>query len=127
VYQAKREEGGVHPKMPSPAVERAWDTAVRKWSELTDLEAENRLPETAEPESGLVWPMYRWARGKELRECLRGTDLAAGDFVRWAKQVIDSLDQLAKIPDLPRPLARRCHEAVDAVRRGVVAYSSVAD
>ena len=55
------------------------------------------------------------------------TDLAAGDFVRWAKQVIDSLDQLAKIPDLPRPLARRCHEAVDAVRRGVVAYSSVAD
>lgn len=127
VYQAKREDKGVHPKLPSPAMERAWDTAVRCWSELTDLEVANRLPETAEPESGLVWPMYGWARGKELKDCLRGTDLAAGDFVRWAKQVIDTLDQLAKVPDLPTPLARNCRDAVLAVRRGVVAYSSVAD
>ncbi|MFB0834245.1 DEAD/DEAH box helicase [Arthrobacter halodurans] len=127
VYQAKREDKGVHPKLPSPAMERAWDTAVRQWSELTDREVANRLPETAEPESGLIWPMYRWAKGHELRECLRGTDLAAGDFVRWAKQVIDTLDQLAKVPDLPRPFARTCREAVDAVRRGVVSYSSVAD
>ena len=127
VYQAKREEGGVAPKMPSPAIDRAWDTAVRAWSELTDLEEANRLPQTAEPESGLVWPMYRWARGKDLKECLRGTDLAAGDFVRWAKQVIDTLDQLAKVPDLPRPLARQCIAAVESVRRGVVAYSSVAE
>ena len=115
------------PKMPSPAIEKAWDTAVRAWSGLTDLEEANRLPQTAEPESGLVWPMYRWARGKDLKECLRGTDLAAGDFVRWAKQVIDTLDQLAKIPDLPRPLARQCITAVESVRRGVVAYSSVAE
>ncbi|MGJ9401998.1 DEAD/DEAH box helicase [Arthrobacter sp. KK5.5] len=127
VYQAKREDGGVHPKLPSPAMERAWDTSVRAWSDLTDLEVANRLPETAEPESGLVWPMYGWARGKDLKDCLRGTDLAAGDFVRWAKQVIDTLDQLAKVPDLPTPLARTCRDAVSAVRRGVVAYSSVAD
>ncbi|MDN6301248.1 MAG: RNA helicase, partial [Micrococcaceae bacterium] len=97
------------------------------WSELTDLEEANRLPETGEPDSGLVWPMYLWARGKDLKDCLRGTDLAAGDFVRWAKQVIDTLDQLAKVPDLSPVLAGRCRAAVDAVRRGVVAYSSVAD
>jgi ATP-dependent RNA helicase HelY len=71
--------------------------------------------------------MYNWARGRDLKDCLRGTDLAAGDFVRWAKQVIDTLDQLAKVPDLPTPLARNCRDAVSAVRRGVVAYSSVAD
>ncbi|GAA3689816.1 DEAD/DEAH box helicase [Arthrobacter ginkgonis] len=127
VYQAKREEGGVGPKMPTPAIEKAWETAVRAWSGLTDLEEANRLPETAEPESGLVWPMYHWARGKDLKQCLLGTDLAAGDFVRWAKQVIDTLDQLAKIPDLPRPLARQCIAAVESVRRGVVAYSSIAE
>ncbi|WP_372710449.1 DEAD/DEAH box helicase [Arthrobacter rhombi] len=127
VYQAKRETSGAHPKMPSRAIEEAWMVAVRNWSELTDLEVANRLPETGEPDSGLVWPMYHWARGKDLKECLRGTDLAAGDFVRWAKQVIDTLDQLAKVPDLSPVLAGRCRAAVDSIRRGVVAYSSVAD
>ncbi|MGP5725705.1 DEAD/DEAH box helicase [Arthrobacter rhombi] len=127
VYQAKRESTAGHPKMPSRQIEQAWTVAVRNWSELTDLEEANRLPETGEPDSGLVWPMYLWARGKDLKDCLRGTDLAAGDFVRWAKQVIDTLDQLAKVPDLSPVLAGRCRAAVDAVRRGVVAYSSVAD
>ena len=54
-----------------------------------------------------------------------GTDLAAGDFVRWVKQVIDLLDQLAKIPGLEPRLARLCSEAIKIVRRGVVAYSTV--
>jgi ATP-dependent RNA helicase HelY len=127
VFQAKREVSGMHVRMPSGAMETAWEVAVRSWSELTDLEAANRLPETVEPDAGLVWPMYNWARGRDLKDCLRGTDLAAGDFVRWAKQVIDTLDQLAKVPDLPPKLARNCRAAVDAIRRGVVAYSSVAD
>ena len=57
---------------------------------------------------------------------LSGTDLAAGDFVRWVKQVIDLLDQLAKIPTLDPRVARLCAEAIKLIKRGVVAYSSVA-
>ena len=69
--------------------------------------------------------MYKWARGRHLQEVLNGTDLAAGDFVRWTKQVIDLLDQLAKIPGLDPRLARLCAEAIKLIRRGVVAYSTV--
>ncbi|MBG6083389.1 DEAD/DEAH box helicase [Zhihengliuella flava] len=127
VYQAKREDQVVHPRLPTRAMTAAWDTAVRRWSELSDAEQEQKLPETAEPESGLIWPMFKWAQGQDLKECLRGVDFAAGDFVRWAKQVIDSLDQLAKVPNVPATFTATCRDAVDLVRRGVVAYSSVAE
>jgi ATP-dependent RNA helicase HelY len=125
VYQAKREDRGLRPRMPSVSLETAVDIVVREWSALEDVEEQNKLPLTGEPELGLVWPIYKWARGRHLQEVLNGTDLAAGDFVRWVKQVIDLLDQLAKIPGLDPRLARLCSEAIKSVRRGVVAYSMV--
>ncbi|MFJ5956293.1 DEAD/DEAH box helicase [Paenarthrobacter sp. NPDC092416] len=126
VYQAKREDRGLRPKMPSVSLESAVDIVVREWSQLEDTEEQNKLPLTGEPELGLMWPMYKWAKGRHLQEVLSGTDLAAGDFVRWAKQVVDLLDQLAKIPQLEPRLARICRESIDLIRRGVVAYSTVA-
>ncbi|MGL3807187.1 DEAD/DEAH box helicase [Paeniglutamicibacter sp. R2-26] len=127
VFQARREDNSDEPRMPSAKVQLAWESAIQLWSRLNDAEVIARLPETMAPDSGLIWPMYKWTRGSDLRECLRGTDLAAGDFVRWAKQVIDVLDQLAKIPDLNSGLSRSCNRAVDRIRRGVVAYSNVVD
>jgi ATP-dependent RNA helicase HelY len=59
---------------------------------------------------------------------LRGSELAAGDFVRWCKQVIDLLGQVqqaARESPGGGPLRRAAGDAVDRVRRGVVAYSSV--
>ncbi|MGN7148406.1 DEAD/DEAH box helicase [Arthrobacter sp. SAFR-179] len=125
VYQAKREDRGLRPRMPSVSLETSVDIVVKEWSFLEDVEEENKLPLTGEPELGLVWPLYKWARGRHLQDVLSGTDLAAGDFVRWVKQVVDLLDQLAKIPGLDPRLARLCAEAINLIRRGVVAYSSV--
>ncbi|WP_461190212.1 DEAD/DEAH box helicase [Arthrobacter sp. Z4-13] len=125
VYQAKREDRGMRPRMPSVSLETSVDIVIREWSALEDTEEENKLPLTGEPELGLVWPIYKWARGRHLQDVLNGTDLAAGDFVRWVKQVVDLLDQLAKIPGLDPRLARLCSDAISLIRRGVVAYSSV--
>lgn len=126
VYQAKREDRGLRPKMPSISLESAVDTVVREWSALEDVEEANKLPLTGEPELGLVWPIFKWAKGRHLQDVLSGTDLAAGDFVRWVKQVIDLLDQLADIPTLDPRIARLCAEAIKLIKRGVVAYSSIA-
>ena len=65
--------------------------------------------------------MYRWTEGKSLSESLRGSDIAAGDFVRWAKQSLDLLGQVAEVaePDA----AVRIRRTADAIRRGVVADS----
>lgn len=125
VYQAKREDRGLRPRMPSVALETSVDLVVHEWSALEDVEEASKLPLTGEPELGLVWPMYKWARGRHLQDVLNGTDLAAGDFVRWVKQVVDLLDQLAKIPGLDPRLSRLCGESITLIRRGVVAYSSV--
>ncbi|HSN38001.1 MAG TPA: DEAD/DEAH box helicase [Arthrobacter sp.] len=126
VYQAKREDRGLRPKMPSVSLESAVDIVVHEWSALEDIEEASKLPLTGEPELGLVWPIFKWAKGRHLQDVLSGTDLAAGDFVRWVKQVIDLLDQLAKIPSLDPRVSRLCGEAIKLVKRGVVAYSSVA-
>ncbi|WP_298252441.1 RNA helicase [uncultured Arthrobacter sp.] len=125
VYQAKREERGMRPVMPSAALEASVETMIRQWSRLNDVEEQHRLPVTGEPELSLVWPMFKWAQGRSLQSALSGTELAAGDFVRWSKQVIDLLDQLAKVPDLPGNLHQTCVRAIRLVRRGVVAYSNV--
>ncbi|MHA7275628.1 DEAD/DEAH box helicase [Arthrobacter sp. Hz1] len=127
VYQAKREERGLRPKLPSAALDSSVDVVVRQWSALTDLEEQFKLPVTGEPELGLVWPMHKWARGTALQAALSGTELAAGDFVRWTKQVIDLLDQLAKIDDLAPGQRRLCIDAISLIRRGVVAYSAIGD
>ncbi len=52
------------------------------------------------------------------------TDLAAGDFVRWVKQLLDLADQVADAAGhtVLRDTAR---QTVALLRRGVVAYSSV--
>jgi ATP-dependent RNA helicase HelY len=127
VYQSKREEAGIRPRMPAIALETSVETAVQEWAALTELEERHRLPLSSEPEFGLVWPIYKWARGRGLQAALQGTDLAAGDFVRWAKQVIDLLDQLAKVPGLDQRIAGLCREAIRLIRRGVVAYSGISD
>ncbi|HST71341.1 DEAD/DEAH box helicase [Kocuria rosea] len=127
VYQAKREDQGIQPVLPSAAMDRAAQTVVRNWSRLTDREEEHHLKPTAEPEFGLVEPMYLWARGATLSTALTGTELAAGDFVRWSKQVIDMLDQLAKIELLGPEVRTQCQRAIALVRRGVVAHSTFED
>ena len=67
--------------------------------------------------------MHSWAKGMPLDRVLREADLAAGDFVRWAKQTIDLLDQMSLVAE--PSLATVARRALDGVRRGIVAYSSV--
>ncbi len=126
VYSGRREEA-TEPYLPGGPAGRlavALDETTRVWSEVTDLEAAHQLEVTGPLDLGLVAPVHRWASGKGLDAVLRGTDIAAGDFVRWCKQVVDVLDQLGQAA--PRPALRStARKAQDAVLRGVVAYSSV--
>ncbi|KZX22814.1 DSHCT (NUC185) domain protein [Rathayibacter tanaceti] len=68
--------------------------------------------------------MNMWAKGMPLDAVLRESDMAAGDFVRWAKQTIDLLDQLSVVAE--GKVGRAARTALDLVRRGIVAHSTVA-
>jgi ATP-dependent RNA helicase HelY len=125
VYEPRREEGEIAERyLPKGAFRPALQKTQELWSRLDDLERENRLAGSQPVSTGLCLAMHGWARGVALGTVLQEADMAAGDFVRWTKQTIDLLDQLSVVAD--GPVGRTARLALDAIRRGIVAYSSVA-
>ncbi|BDV30525.1 DEAD/DEAH box helicase [Microbacterium terricola] len=122
VYEPRRDESG-DARLPRGAFRSALERTQALWSRLDDLERDHRLPGSEPVAVGLAESMHSWARGIALERVLIEADMAAGDFVRWAKQTIDLLDQLSIVAD--GPLAATARTALDSVRRGIVSYSSV--
>lgn len=69
----------------------------------------------------MVWGVYKWATGSRLDDVLKLTGLLPGDFIRWSKQIIDLLDQLANGADAQ--VAETAYKAMDLIKRGIVASS----
>ena len=104
-----------------------WAVSARSCDEI---EKEHRLSFLRDPDPGFAWAAHAWARGRPLEQVL--SDLTPGDFVRATKQLIDLLDQIADAAGTAPVERRRWPDrrpggrgAIAALRRGVVAYSSV--
>lgn len=124
VYEARREDGRDRPAgLPKGVFRERLDQLGTLWAELDDIEQTNDLPGSEPPSAALAPAIYSWARGAMLETVLIDTDLAAGDFVRWVKQTIDLLDQLSLVA--PAENAATARAALDAIRRGIVAYSGL--
>jgi ATP-dependent RNA helicase HelY len=127
VYESRR-EGDERIAVPHPVTDAVAAT-LALYEELSGAEQRVGLRLTREPDLGFAWPVYRWARGEPLAKVLSSTpsgdgELPAGDFVRWTRQVIDLLDQIS-LAAAGTPLRTACRQAIDAINRGVVAYTSV--
>ncbi|GLJ79275.1 ATP-dependent RNA helicase HelY [Microbacterium imperiale] len=124
VYEPRREgDGPGEYGLPRGAFRTALSATQELWAVLDDLERDHQLPGSEPVATGLAGAMHSWARGAMLDRVLVEADMAAGDFVRWAKQTIDLLDQLSLVAD--GPVARTARAALEAVRRGIVSYSGV--
>jgi ATP-dependent RNA helicase HelY len=126
VFEARRPDDASSPRLPGGASREAIGEMVRLWGGLDALERDHKLDFLRAPDLGFAWVAYRWAEGDELDDVLLVSDLAAGDFVRWMKQLIDLTGQVADAAGAG-PLRETAREAVGALRRGVVAYSSLVD
>jgi ATP-dependent RNA helicase HelY len=130
VYESRQSEDTQPPKLPTGRVREVLSETMQIWTDLRELEAEERVHFLREPDMGFAWAAFRWSSGGRLDSVLRDVDLAAGDFVRCCKQLADLLGQIADAagsasdPDSIE-LARVARQAVDSVKRGVVAFSSV--
>ncbi|MFI0776116.1 DEAD/DEAH box helicase [Streptomyces sp. NPDC021212] len=129
VYESRAADDALPPKLPTGAAKEALGEMVRIWGRLDALEEDHRINQAEgvgqrEPDLGFAWAAYRWASGHGLDEVLREVDMPAGDFVRWCKQLIDVLGQIAAAAP-EGTVARNARKAVDGLLRGVVAYSSV--
>jgi len=122
VFESRRDLGPT--RTPAGPAAGAIKQTVAVWSEITAQEREHGLPSTRDPDHGFAGAVASWARGNSLSEALTvaaagGTEVSAGDFVRWCRQVIDLLDQIRGVAD--EPVRATAAEAVRALRRGVVA------
>lgn len=124
VYESRGPEDEAAVPSPTRAIHDAVENLTTLWSELHELEARHGLDITRRPDPGLVDATYRWATGSNLLQVLTHGDITAGDFVRWSRQVIDLLGQIAQALEPGNPLRDRANQAADLVNRGVVAYSS---
>jgi ATP-dependent RNA helicase HelY len=129
VYESRRDDDTGPPQLPAGRTREVLAETLRRWGALEERERAHRLTPAREPDLRFSWATYRWASGHPLDAVLRDADLAPGDFVRWTKQVVDLLGQLADAGRLEpgaEGVGVAARKAADLLRRGVVAYSSVA-
>ncbi|MFC0863722.1 DEAD/DEAH box helicase [Sphaerimonospora cavernae] len=125
VYESRQSDDTRSPKIPGGAARDALAEMVRLWGELEEIERDHGLSFIREPDLGFAWVAFRWAKGHSLDAVLTDCDLAAGDFVRWVKQLLDLLGQLKDASPRGAKVGDTAAKAIEAMRRGVVAYSSV--
>jgi ATP-dependent RNA helicase HelY len=128
LYDSRREVADGAPLPRGPVADAVHATA-KLWAELEADESARGLALTRQPDPGFVWPVYRWARGEPLARVLAGADLdqdlPAGDFVRWARQVVDLLGQIGEAGGVSAGVRLAARRAVDLINRGILAYPPV--
>jgi len=123
-YESRHSDEVGAPRLPPGPVPEVLTSMQRVWAELDALQRDHGVEDLRSPDPGFAWESFLWTSGKPLAQVLTAGDRTPGDFVRWARQLVDLLGQIAAATTDPEigAVARR---AADAIRRGVVAYSSV--
>jgi ATP-dependent RNA helicase HelY len=122
-FESRRPDDASPPRLPHGPAREVLGEMLRVWGQLDGIETDHGLSFLREPDLGFAWAAHAWARGKPLQDVLTG-DLTPGDFVRAVKQLMDLLDQVAAAA-AATPVAAAARRAIEALRRGVVAYTSV--
>ncbi|MTE09305.1 RNA helicase [Corynebacterium aurimucosum] len=122
--KATRGEPGAASDDMADAMNATW----RIYTELVSDEKRHNLPQTREPEPAFALAIHQWTAGAPLAYCMAaanesGAELTPGDFVRWCRQVIDLLQQVAKT-GYEEEIRRNARRAIDAIQRGVVAIGA---
>ena len=123
VFETRGPEGPGPYEIPTPESKAAWRELMRLWRGIRRDEESRGLDLTREPDPGFVERAHAWASGAPLDEVLSEDD-PPGDFVRSVKQLADLLRQLEDVAEGDR-LRATIGDTIDAVHRGVVAYSSL--
>ncbi len=131
-YEPRR-DGEPEGRWPGGSFRQAFERTLDLWESLDEMGERHRRGGAEMPHAGLASAMQGWANGWTLSRTLEEAEIGAGDFVRWAKQTIDLLDQLAQATehaqvdqDRLAKLGALARDAKRKVRRGIVETSSAA-
>ena len=124
VYESRVTDGVESPRLPRGAVGGVLERMSAERQALAEVEHRHRLEPTRPLDAGFALATHRWASGSSLRSVLDIQDITAGDFVRWTRQVIDLLGQVAQAVPPGDPMRETALRAADQLNRGVVSTSS---
>lgn len=124
VFEARRPDDEAAPRLPAGQVSEVLASMVTTWARLEEVESSHGVDFLREPDLGFAWAAHQWASGRRLETVLEETELTPGDFVRWMKQLIDLLGQIATAAGETSPVQQTARTAMDQLRRGVVGYAS---
>jgi ATP-dependent RNA helicase HelY len=118
VYESRTEmrEPGQLPTTASAEAETALRNIRR---DIRKVERAHDVEQTKALDAGFARAAYEWASGEPLADVLTEHGLAAGDFVRWCRQVIDLSSQIAQAVG-DTPLRTTARAVVAAMRRNIV-------
>jgi ATP-dependent RNA helicase HelY len=123
-YQSRSADELPAPRFPTQAVRETAATMGQLCADLQLLEREHRVKFLHQPDFGFAQAVWQWCHDASLDDVLGEMDLAAGDFVRAMKQLIDVVAQVADAAG-PGPLRDTARQALDQLRHGVVSYTSI--
>jgi ATP-dependent RNA helicase HelY len=140
VYESRTDEYR-EPAIPGgQEVREALSETAELRERLKETESAFKLDQIPGMDAGFAWAAYQYASGAQLEKVLAGPEarsrahgptdakpaaaMAAGDFVRWTRQLVDLLAQLSDVAN--EPLRSTARKAVAGLRRGVVAVDAQA-
>jgi ATP-dependent RNA helicase HelY len=123
VYESRERVPQRPAEMPTDEMRDRYRALQALWRGVRKAEEQNQVELCRELDPGFMATAFHWAEGKGLEDVLLETEMAAGDFVRTCKQLIDVLRQVEEVADPEvTPVAA---QARGAVNRGVVSYTGV--
>lgn len=118
-------------RLPQGPFRQSFERTQQLWDMLDVLGDRHRLGGVVAPHAGLAAAMHGWAEGWSLSKVLDEAQVPAGDFVRWAKQTIDLLDQISQAlygseveADHLLSIGELARQAKRRIRRGIVEAAS---
>jgi ATP-dependent RNA helicase HelY len=121
VYESRRDDESNQPKLPKGQFLDALTNTDSVWHDIEMSAKHHKLRKSEQLDPGVSFAVHRWVSGGKLDQVLFESDLLVGDFIRLSKQIIDLLEQLSRAAD--GKLASTAFDAIDRMKRGIVAYS----
>ena len=119
------DEGGVTPPLPrSPALRAALAEQLDLAADLAERESRHHVNFVRQPNPGFSMAAWSWAHGNDLTPSCATVNSPPAIFVRWCRQLIDLMAQIAEAAP-ERELRANARSAMDGLRRGVVSYTGV--
>ena len=118
-YEPRKGDEHRPQRMPDLRSNQAYDSIRQVARRIALVERDARLEADIDLPAGFSRAAHDWCSGEPLADILDESDMSAGDFVRWARLVVDLADQVATAAG-PGPLRETCHEVRHRMQRGVV-------